>query len=138
MGPRVWVVDLKHQTMKLRSPKGILKRTDYYAMYNLKDLPPQSFETDFLRRVEDEAAPLLVKLRDGGYRLSDSERSRLAVFIALLFARTPANRDAMEGLAAKMIEALARTKARGPEFARTMREASKGREISDNRIEELR
>jgi|SRR5271154_6820121 len=101
MGPRVWLVDLKHRTVKLRSPKGILKRTDYYAMHNLKDLPPQSFETDFLRHIEEEAAPLLVNLRDGGYRLSDAERSRLAVFIALLFARTPMNRDAMEGLAAK-------------------------------------
>ncbi len=138
MGPRVWVVDLKYETVTLRSPKGISKRTDYYAVHNLKDLPPQSFETDFLRCVEDEAAPLLVKLRDGGHMLSDPERSRLAVFIALLFARTPANRDAMEDLAAKMIEAVVRRDARGPDFARTMREANKGREISDSRIEELR
>ena len=138
MGPRVWVVDLKYHTVRLRSPKSILKRTDYYAMYNLKGLPPQSFETDVLRSIENEAAPLLVKLRDGGCRLSDSQRSRLAVFIALLFTRTPASRDALEGLAAKMIEAVARSKARGPEFARSMREASKGREISDDRIEELR
>ncbi len=138
MGPQLWAVDLKHLTLSLRSPKGIAKRTDYYAAHNLKDLPPQSFETDFLRRVEDEAAPLLVKLRDGSFRLSDPERSRVAVFIALLFARTPTSRDAVEGLATKMIEAVVRRDARGPDFARTMREANKGREISDSRIEELR
>ena len=33
---------------------------------------------------------------------------------------------------------MTRRKARGPEFARSMREAIKGREISDDRIEELR
>lgn len=138
MGPQVWAVDLKHQTVSLRSPKGIAKRTDYYAVHNLKDLPPQCFETDFLRRAEDEAAPLLVKLRDGSFRISDRERSRLAVFVALLFARTPGSRDSMEGLAAKMIEAMVRRDVRGPDFARTMREANKGREVSDSRIEELR
>jgi uncharacterized protein DUF4238 len=123
---------------RTRNTAGIAKRTDYYAAQNLKDLPPQCFETDFLRRVEDEAAPLLVKLRDGSFKLSDPERSRLALFMALLFARTPESRDAVEGLAAKMIEAMVRKDVHGPDFARTMREANKRAGVSDSRIEELR
>jgi Protein of unknown function (DUF4238) len=96
MGPQIWAVDLKYEAVKFRSSKGIAKRRDYYAAHNLKDLPPHCFETAFLSRAENEAAPLLTKLRDGNFALSNSERSRLAIFIALLYARTPASREAAE------------------------------------------
>lgn len=138
MGPRVWAVDLKWETLGRKSPRGIAKRPDYYAVHNLKSLPPQCFETDFLGRIEDEAAPILVKLRSGNFRLSDPERSRLAVFIALLFARTPGSRDAVEGLAAKMLEVRARRLVCRADFASNMRERNKEHEISDSRIEEFR
>lgn len=138
MGPQVWAVDLKRETVGRKSPRGIAKRTDYYTVHNLKSLPPQCFETDFLSRIEDEAAPILVALRRCNFRLSDPERSRLAVFIALLFARTPGSRDAMEILAAKMLEARARRLVCRADFADNMRERNMGHEISDSRIGEIR
>jgi len=138
MGPPVWAVDLKKGALRRRSPKGIAKLTDYYTIQlSAEQRPNQIFESE-LGRVEDAAAPLLLRLRDGDCRMSDSERSRFAVFIAFLFARTPSNRKNIDTVAQKMLESYLGRKVRGVEFACSFREANKGKEISDNRIEEVR
>lgn len=121
-----------------RSPKGIAKLTDYYTIRLSSDQQPnQIFETE-LCRVEDAAAPLLVRLRDGDCRMSDRERSQFAVFIAFLFARTPCSRKNIDTLAQKIVESHLSRKVRGVEFPGSFRKAHKGKEISDSRIEEVR
>lgn len=137
MGPRLWAIDLQYERISSRSPRGIAKRTDYYAVYNIQ-LPTHCFETDFLSRMENDGAPILVKVRDGNFALSYAERSHLAYFIALLYARTPASREGMAHVSAKMLEAIASKRARDTGFAAAMREANKAHGLSDERIEELR
>jgi Protein of unknown function (DUF4238) len=138
MGPQIWAVDLKEGILSRRSPKGVAKLTDYYTIrLSAEQRPNQIFETE-LGRVEDAAAPLLVRLRDGNCRMSDSERSRFAVFIAFLFARTPSSRKNIDSLAQKMIEGIVSGRVRSVDFPHSFRQANKGSQISDGRIEEVR
>jgi|SRR5208282_5319428 len=137
MGAQVWAVDLKNETIKGKSPKGIAAISDYYKIQLSPDQEPnQIFESE-LGRIESNAAPLLVRLRDGCCRLSDSERSWLAVFMASLHARTPSSRQNIDTLAQKMVESVFKRKVRASDFSHSFREANRGRDISDARIEQL-
>jgi hypothetical protein len=56
----------------LRSPKTLAKLTDYYAV---KGMPGSSHvvETEILKKVEDAAAKVIRRLREGGPRPIDSK-----------------------------------------------------------------
>lgn len=51
-GPHLWVADLLRGTVKLRSPKGIAKSTDYYAVQKDDGTADHFVETEILARVE--------------------------------------------------------------------------------------
>jgi hypothetical protein len=137
MGPRLWVADFKNKSVKLSAPRGVVKLTNFYAIESTKG-PNQTVE-EFLRDVESVAAPIIERLRNGDWRLSDTDRADLANFMALLVVRTPAWRNHCEVMAGKLAQSVGRVAARHPShFARTMRGANKGRNLSDEKIEELR
>ena len=137
-GPRVWTADLRRKTVSLRSPKTLAKLTDYYAVEGASGTS-HVVETDILTKVEDVAAKVISRLRDGGPRPIDSQRLDLAVFIALLSTRTPGWRWPMEQFAAKTMEAVMQESARHPSyFADLLRRTNSERTFSDEEIERMR
>lgn len=78
------------------------------------------------------------QLRDGNTRLTDAQRSQVAIFIALLHARTPITRTNLERIASTVIERQARERALSPEFPQSMRLANQAPEMSDEHVESLR
>jgi hypothetical protein len=122
----------------LRSPKTLAKLTDYYAIERASG-SSHVVETDVLTKVEDAAAKVISRLRDGGPRPIDSQRLDLAVFIALLSTRTPGWRSPMEQLAAKTAKAVMQESARHPaHFAELVRRTNSDRTFSDEEIERMR
>src|SRR5262249_10198792 len=95
MGPRLWTADLKHRNVKLRAPRKVAKLTDYYAIEGQSG-SSYIVETEVLKKVEDAAAPVIRRLRDGGPRPTESQRLDLAKFIALMSTRTPGWRSPVE------------------------------------------
>jgi hypothetical protein len=137
-GPRVWTADLKRKTVTLRSPKTLAKATDYYALA-YESGASHVVETEVLRKVEDVASKVIARLRDGGPQLTDAERSDLAIFIALLFTRTPGWRSPTEQSAAKLAEAVTQESARHPAyFADLLRRTNRDRTFSDEELERMR
>jgi hypothetical protein len=131
MGPQVWVADLKSRTVKRQSPKGVTTITDYYAISNSSGRRlSQIVEERVLARIESITAQLVARLRDGNFRLTDSERSDLANFMA---------RNSLEESAGMVGESIMRVAANHPAyFARMMREANPHRQFSDEELERER
>jgi hypothetical protein len=96
-------------------------------------------ETEILRKVEDAAAKVIARLRDGGPRPTDPQRLDLAVFIALLSTRTPGWRSPTEQIAAKLAESVMQESARHPAyFADLLRRTNSERTFSDEELERMR
>ncbi len=128
----MWAADLKWRTVKLRSPKGIAKATDYYAVGT-----DQTVETEILRRVEDPTAAVIRRLRNRTFQLTDLERSNLAYFMALLATRVPGWRNAQEELVGRIAEAYVKLAVEHPDyFERMARRGNAG--LSKKEIEEAR
>jgi Protein of unknown function (DUF4238) len=79
-GPRLWVANLLRGRVELRSPKGIAKSVDYYAVQKDDGSTDHFFESEVLRLVEDAVAPIFTKLRARQYPLVAKERVKLAEF----------------------------------------------------------
>jgi hypothetical protein len=138
-GPRLWVANLLRGTVELRSPKGIAKSVDYYAVQKDDGTTDHFFETEVLRRVEDAVAPIFTKLRTGQYPLAAEERVKLAEFMALLRTRIPASRDQTEKVAGYVGHAWIRVAARHPEyFEHMVRRGNKDVDLSSEQLEEIR
>ena len=80
-GPQVWVADLAHKSIGLRSPNGLAHRKDYYAYAARVDdrAPHHSVETDILQRVDGVAACVFADVRAGDYVLDPDRRDWLAL-----------------------------------------------------------
>jgi len=137
-GSRVWTANLTYKTVTLRAPKTLAKLTDYYAVQKGSGTS-QEVKTEILRKIEDAAAKAIVRLRDGGPRPTETERSDLAVFIASLSTRTPGWRSPTEKIAAKIAESVMQESARHPAyFAELLRRTNSERTFSDDELERMR
>ena len=137
-GPQVWVADLPRGTVELRSPKGIAKRIDYYAVRKDNGTADHFFETEVLSPVENSVAPVFTKLRTGQYQLAAEERVKLGEFMALLCTRVPGWRNQMEALAGDVAHAWIRAAAQHPSyFERMLRKGNRGVEFSCERSKEV-
>ena len=135
-GPRVWVADLKEQTIQLRAPKSVAYRVDYYALPD----PAQAQELEkALGRIESDAAPVVARLLGGQLDLGDQARAYLANFMALLVTRGPFFRDKVEDVSAQVMERMMMATVRNPaRFERSFREANAGKELTSEHIEATR
>ncbi|MGH9343836.1 MAG: DUF4238 domain-containing protein, partial [Terriglobia bacterium] len=137
-GPRVWTAELNLKKVILRSPKTLAKLTDYYAVDGASG-SSHVVETEILTKVEDAAAKVIARLRDGGPRPTDAQRLDLAVFIALLSTRTPGWRSSTEQLAGKLAESVMQESARHPVyFADLLRRTNSERTFSEEELERMR
>ncbi|MDX6634358.1 MAG: hypothetical protein QOF06_561 [Solirubrobacterales bacterium] len=83
---------------------------------------------------EEEAAPALLRLEEGG-EVSDHERAAIALFLSYLWARTPAARKSAEAVGEEIRLGFAATQLSDPEdFKRRMSELKK----TPKELEELR
>jgi hypothetical protein len=128
--PWLWVVDLQERTVTRRAPKNVAVQSDYYLTAEIEQA---------LAKLESAATPVLAKLNGGGTDLSEGERSTFAYFIAIFVGRVPFFRNMMEtkmGEVGRMNMLIA---AQHPEhFARLMREALPGQEVTPEQIEKQR
>jgi hypothetical protein len=91
---------------------------------------------------EQEAAPALLRLEEGG-KISDHERAAISLFLAYLWARTPAARKRAEAIGAEIRLGFAATQLSDPQdFARRMSELEKKpeelEEIRQRMLDQLR
>jgi hypothetical protein len=135
--PWLWICELRQGLVKRRAPKNVAKRPDYYSV--TRDAGEVDHVAErLLSRIESNGIPILSRIREGNFALTDEERQHLALFIGFLITRTPSFRDFMERVAGKGGESIIRVMARHPEyFRRTGREAV-GRNMSDEQIEDAR
>ncbi len=90
--------------------------------------------------MESAAAPVVRKLLQENFVLSDQERSDLLFFLSFFVTRVPLFRNRVEGLIADVGRKMLLMSAHHPDyFAKTLREAHKGkRNFTPEEIEELR
>ena len=88
-GPQVWVADLAQGRVGLCSPRGIARRTNYYAVAADDGDLDQEVETIILQRIDSVAARAFAELRARHYPLNHNLRDCLGLFMALLVTRLP-------------------------------------------------
>jgi uncharacterized protein DUF4238 len=135
--PWVWIADLQDETVARRAPKNVGARADYYSFPDGGE-PNEEVET-LLGQIESRAAPIIVRLRNGDLALGGQERADLGYFIAFLAARVPAFRDVFEKFMGDVADSVLMMSASRPEyFTATYREANRGKDLTDDEIEEAR
>lgn len=136
--PWLWVADLHEQVVERRAPKNVGRAANYYAFPEWEatgEEPPEQL----LAKVESAAAPVVRKLLSGEFELTGQERADLLFFTAVFVTRVPFFRKLIEEFAANLVTVDAQESAEHPEhFARTLREALQGRELTLEEIEATR
>ncbi len=91
-GRRVWTYDLKTEKLQPKSIKSIMCSIGFYDMENGSSLDP------FLTRIENQAGPILSKIRRARSpcSLSPAEQKTLALFVMLQYLRSPLIRNHLE------------------------------------------
>src|SRR5713101_7208519 len=79
--PSLWVVGLREGTLKRRSPRRVATKPNYYSR-TLPDGTADHGPETLLGVIESHTAPVLRKIRDGSFSLTDDERGALSFFVA--------------------------------------------------------
>ncbi len=132
--PSIWVVRLREGSIKRRAPHNVAVEVDYYS----RRLPSGEVDDGFeqmLSGVESDAAPVLRRIRDGHFSLTDDERERLAIFVSFMMVRVPSFRKYVDRALNRTGEALMRATAQRPDyFARRLARHS----LSAEQVAEMR
>ncbi len=99
---KLHVYDLQKRRWKTCTPNGVGWFPYLYSMIDMKGNRTDEFDQFLKLNVEDPAAPAMKKLATGG-AIDAKERSAVALFIALTFARSPA---VMNGVLAEHLDGL--------------------------------
>lgn len=129
--PWLWITDLEGCSVARRAPKNVATQTDYYLNGEIEQA---------LAQLESETTPVISRLLAGEFDLSWEDRGRLAFFMAYFIVRVPFFRNMIEEKIGDVGKMTLMMSAQHPGyFARTMREAHKGkRGFTDKEIEDLR
>lgn len=100
----VWTYDTADDNIWPASPAKTAKQANIYSPKDASGEYLDDIE-DWLSGVEDAAAPLYTRVLDGKV-LVDQERANFSVFLASLYARSPANIRASAQLQAYMMQTL--------------------------------
>lgn len=136
---QVWVADLVHQSVRMRVPKGLAAKANYYAVPTAAGQLDQEIETLILQRIDDVAARAFAELRAGHYLLDPDQRGCLALLLALLVTRSPSWRGTVEAWAGEIAAATMCIAAEHPKyFERLLRTKGGLAQATAGEIEEIR
>jgi hypothetical protein len=113
--PSVWVTRLEEGSIKRRAPDNVAIEVDYYSRKLTTGEISDAFE-QILSRLESDAAPVLRRVRDGHFTLTDDDRERLAIFVSFMMVRVPSFRKYLERAINSLAESLMRTGAQSSDY----------------------
>lgn len=99
----VWVFDSYKNEYRNHRPEETAKINNFYT-FETKEGKRLLAVEELLSILENEAAPIIAKIHNGGFNLDDKEKSAIAFYIALQQTRTPMHRQQVN----KMIEQVSR------------------------------
>jgi hypothetical protein len=138
MGPRVWVGDLKNETVALRAPKAVGKSVGFYTFTDDEGKPSDDIE-DLLQAVDSDAAGSIAKILDGEYALASADIVAIAGFMAFFVTRVPVFRVNVDRMADLIMKTWLREATSDPEaFDRMFRKANTGVTLAPEEVEEAR
>ncbi len=87
----LWVYDRRSKTHSNRHPKSICVAKELYTYFSLSINGDQKIETEFLSRLESNAASAIKSLSPT-HSLNDESRSAISIFVACQYLRSPGQR----------------------------------------------
>jgi hypothetical protein len=138
--PSLWECDLPAGRVRRHAPRNAATGPDYYSAVRDDGTKDDRAEL-LLGRVESDAAPVIRKVREGHFSLSEDDRVYLACFLSFLLVRIPAFRDRVHAPGERIATAMMRAHASHREYfeehyIRKIRE--RGLEMTPEEAEEFR
>jgi hypothetical protein len=133
---KLWVYE-QAKALRPSKPKDEAHRENYYVFTD-RGYPDDQVEK-LLSKAESLVAPVICKLRNPQFRMTEQQRNELYTFIAMTFVRVPAYRDFVDRQAAMLMSRLTLEHARDAKrFRATLEkyEAETGDSVGD--YEQLR
>ncbi len=84
----VWVYDRKRDQFRKQSPKNTALERSFYTFMDKKGKAHDAIEKMFAE-IEGHAKPIIYKIHNGDYAITQQEKMDLATFIAALYVRVP-------------------------------------------------
>ena len=95
-GDGLYVVDKKHNSIRLTAPAGVAYVPGYYIVDTVSEKDSSDVENSF-SKIETKCVPIIKKVAAGEY-LTNSNIADLAIYIALQYGRTPFSRARMDDI----------------------------------------
>ncbi len=111
----MWVANLTPGRAELHSPRGVARRTNYYAAEDKDGALDQGVER-ILQRAESAAAEAFGAVKAGHLPLDPVRKENAALFMALLVTRLASWRAGLEETAGKLAASVMELAARHPEY----------------------